>query len=462
MAKYVPWSGFLLAFPLMIGSSLASEPSPSPLELFEQRIVPIFKSPDPSSCVQCHLSSVDLKDYILPSSKATFLALRDQGLINLADPKQSKILDLIAMGELDSDKLAERIHAKTRQQEYEALTAWISACCADQELVALKREDEGSRSGPEKPNSVIRHTRKDRILDSFERNIWSQRMRCFPCHTPSEIDPDNPMHAMPAERHREFVEQYGQRMNIFKASPEETLRALVNSSRKTRGDDLPLINTQKPLESLLLLKPMAKLPPKGEDGKLGKPSSALPVSHMGGIKMHKDDHSYKAFAVWLEDYAKSVNGGYSTVQDLPEDNWFATDYVIRIADAPETWPVMATVQVFVHAWDEKKQAWSNLPVAFTQGKVAPRRLVVGSLFLIATREQRAEWPPEGPSMGDGKYQFRIFVDHKNEIELDPTMMLSGRVPDANIDIEAAWQTGFKNAQVVDGKQLALNADSNHR
>ena len=54
-----------------------------PVKVFEERILPIFKSPDPSSCVRCHLAAVDLKNYILPSAKDTFLALRQQGLIDL-------------------------------------------------------------------------------------------------------------------------------------------------------------------------------------------------------------------------------------------------------------------------------------------------------------------------------------------------------------------------------------------
>ena len=70
----------------------------SPEQVFEQRIVPIFKSPNPSSCAQCHLAAVDLKDYILPSAKDTFLALRDQGLIDLDKPGNSKILKFIRAG----------------------------------------------------------------------------------------------------------------------------------------------------------------------------------------------------------------------------------------------------------------------------------------------------------------------------------------------------------------------------
>ena len=50
----------------------------TPAEVFEKRIVPIFKSPNPLSCVQCHLAGVDLKDYILPDAEKTFRSLRDK------------------------------------------------------------------------------------------------------------------------------------------------------------------------------------------------------------------------------------------------------------------------------------------------------------------------------------------------------------------------------------------------
>lgn len=98
------------------------------MEIFNQRILPIFKSEKPSSCVQCHLSSVDLRDYILPSAEKTFVSLRDQGLIDLDAPENSKILKLIRMGDKDADEGARLIHAKMRQAEYEAFAAWIAAC----------------------------------------------------------------------------------------------------------------------------------------------------------------------------------------------------------------------------------------------------------------------------------------------------------------------------------------------
>ena len=152
--------------------------------LFHQRIMPIFRSPDPSSCVQCHLSSVDLKDYILPSHEQTFISLRDQGLVDLDHPQDSKILKLIEMGDKDTDQQAKLIHDKTRRAEYEAFSAWIVACCRDKELRNAPVNKESTQAKPAISDEVIRHARKDRVLDSFVRNIWSQRMRCFPCHTP--------------------------------------------------------------------------------------------------------------------------------------------------------------------------------------------------------------------------------------------------------------------------------------
>ena len=143
------------------------------------------------------------------------------------------------MGEQDLDRGAKLIHAKTRQAEYEAFLAWIKACCADAKLRDLPRLADAELAKPEKPDAVIRHNRKDRLLDSFVRNVWSQRMRCFPCHTPFELDAVSQQHPKARETHRQFEEQFGQRMNFFKETPEATLRQLIVSSRKPAKGHLP-------------------------------------------------------------------------------------------------------------------------------------------------------------------------------------------------------------------------------
>src|SRR5207253_7564331 len=157
----------------------AAATAADPRAVFEQRIVPIFRSPKPSSCVQCHLAEVDLKDYIRPSSEQTFLSLRDQGLIDLDKPKDSKILRLIKMGD-DDRRAAALIHADTRRAEYEAFAGWIEACCADANLRMAPANPGGDK--PRRSPELIRHARTDRLLESFEQNVWAWRFRCMNCH----------------------------------------------------------------------------------------------------------------------------------------------------------------------------------------------------------------------------------------------------------------------------------------
>ena len=112
----------------LAASGRAEDSPPGPAEIFDQRIMPIFRSPKPSSCVQCHLAAVDLKNYILPSSERTFVALRNGGLVDTKHPEKSKILSLIRMGDKDLDEGARMIHAEMRQAEFEAFASWIKAC----------------------------------------------------------------------------------------------------------------------------------------------------------------------------------------------------------------------------------------------------------------------------------------------------------------------------------------------
>src|SRR2546423_6226286 len=159
----------LFVLPALLVTSAAAR-ADDPAKVFEERILPIFKSPDPSSCVRCHLAAVDLKNYILPSAKDTFLALRDQGLIDLDKPENSKILALINRGANDP-KAAGLITAKKQKAEYDAFAAWIKACAADPELRKAPNPETGPALGT-KPAEVVRHARKDRMLESFEKNVW--------------------------------------------------------------------------------------------------------------------------------------------------------------------------------------------------------------------------------------------------------------------------------------------------
>jgi hypothetical protein len=450
MAAVVVWS---VAAPV----SAEDAGRPDPLSVFEQRIMPIFKSPQPASCVQCHLASVDLKDYIKPSHEQTFVSLRDQGLINLTQPAQSKILTLIQMGEKDADAGARRIHETTRQAEYEAFAAWIEACCADPALRALPALSAAELAKPDRPDEVIRHTRKSRVVDSFVRHIWSQRMRCFPCHTPHELDESNPKLAPAIVKHRDFLQQlgpeYASRLDLFLETPEATLDALIARSRNPKPDELPLINVADPAKSLLLLKPTARLPAKGEDGKLLPPSSAEPVSHLGGIKIHVADQSYKSFLAWLEDYARVVGDDYASAADLPADNWYASKLVVMLREVPADWPQGQRVQMFVHGWDEKAAAWQTEPVAFTQGQVTPVRNVAGSLFLFGARDGEQRPDRESARLEPGKYLLKVYVDARDRLSQEPTLLLGPDDYVGQLELNARWREGFPFAEKPTGQQL---------
>ncbi len=459
---------FMAALPAV---ALCQQPS-SPAEIFQARIMPIFRSPNPSSCVQCHLASVDLKDYIMPTSEKTFVSLRDQGLIDLEKPESSKILKLIEMGDQDRDDYSKRIHEKMRRAEYAAFSEWIIASCKNKELVSLPKSTETERAIPSHPNEIIRHARKSRVVNSFARNVWSQRMRCFPCHTPHQIGPKQ---KIAREKFDGWYEQFGDQMLIFKKTPEETLRYLINESKNTKGENLPLLNLDDPGKSLLLLKPMAKVPPK--TGETRVPTYSVPVYHMGGLKIHYNDHSHKAFLNWIEDYVKVTNGKYKSVDELPADNWYPTQRVLRLKDLPESWEKGSTVQMFIYKKmdsaeidhnDTAKDAptvknelddgnnWSDEPIAFTQGTVTPKRLVNGPLILLAPTDTAEfdNWKKHRNRIPPGDYLVKIYHDHNNRLADNPTAFLTESEFVGKIEIVAAkWRAGFPKAEWISGKDF---------
>ena len=442
------------------GADEGSDKQLSPQELFDQRILPIFRSPNPSSCVQCHLAGVDLKNYILPSQEKTFVSLRDQGLIDLDNPEKSKVLTLIRMGDKDLDKGARLIHEKTRRAEYRAFAAWIKASSQDPKLRALPKLPTDERAAPERPDAVIRHARKSRVVDSFARNVWSQRFRCFPCHTPHEINPRNPRHKAPmktlAKLRGLYPPEVLARLDIFKETPEATLQYLIEQSRNPPKDRLPMIDLKNPKESLLLQKPMSKLPKKRDDGSFEDLSFVLPVSHGGGLKMHKDDQSYKSFIAWIQDYAKVVGNQYTSVEELPADNWYGSKIVLQVTDAPKAWPTGIPVQLLLHSWNEQDGSWNAEPIAFTQGTVAPRRMVSGALFLLAPRGAKAANSSDRDQVAlpGGRFLIKAYVDHHGRLEKDPTLMLGKEDFYGQTEIKKSrWREGFRSATAVAGNTL---------
>ena len=366
------------------------------------------------------------------------------------------------MGEKDRDKGARLIHAKMRQAEYQAFAAWLKACCNDPKLRSLPPLTAAQRARPARPNEVIRHARKSRVVDSFVRTVWSQRMRCFPCHTPNDIDANNPRHQAAIKNMAKFREKYPgllEKVVIFKKTPEATLDYLVAQSLKTPAGGRPLLDLENPARSLLILKPLSKLPKKRPDGTFLPASSVDPISHMGGMKMHKNDQSYKSFVTWIADYSRVVANRYASVEDLPEDNWYASRSILRLMATPASWKVGQPVQLFVHAFDQQSGRYGSEPIAFTQGTVTPRHIVNGALFLLAPRDGRdgIKWDRERARLPQGRYLVRVFVDSKHRLANDVSLLLGAEDYVGQAEIaRARWREGFRHAETVRG--MALSRD----
>jgi hypothetical protein len=78
-------------------------------EVFERRILPIAQSDRASSCRECHFGGVELQNYIGQNQAATFAALRDEGLIDVEQPDQSKILQFINRRPEQADPLRDKV-----------------------------------------------------------------------------------------------------------------------------------------------------------------------------------------------------------------------------------------------------------------------------------------------------------------------------------------------------------------
>lgn len=392
------------------GASLAER-------VFAQRILPIFNSPDPSSCTQCHLASVELKSYILPSFEKTFVSLRDQGLIDLARPMESKILKFIARGG-DDPQGTSLLSAKVRKKEYDAFAAWIEASCRDPKLRHAAPLGTDEWAGPSVPDEVIRHGRVDRVLTSFIANIWSQRFRCSNCHSAE------------GKSNADLVRKHGEAVTWMRAKgAEATMRYLLEND---------LVNTTEPARSRFLRKAVGEL------------------DHGGGIKMRVGDAGYIALRRWIDDYARVTRGGYATAADLPKGPaWFGTEVWLRIKDLPAEW-VGKLVAMAVYRVGEPTEETAKHPVAATKtiveqnkdlGTFAHMTLYVAlpprTLSSVATVEQQPRLPP-------GTYRVRLFSVSADDAGGD---LVAHGHEIARFDVEADWRTGFGNATVLSARTL---------
>ena len=378
------------------------------LAVFKKRILPIFNAKRPSSCTECHLAGVDLKDYIHQDQARTFASLVRSGLINVDRPAESKILEFIRR-EPDEPSL---ISAKIREDEYAAFSAWIHAAVADPKLLAAKV---GPDLGPSIPVELVRYAREDRVLDSFVENIWSEVARCSGCHS--------------SDQNQKQVKEHGDRVSWIKAGdPQATLQHMLESD---------LFDLSSPEDSLLLQKP------------------TLQVEHGGGQKMLPGDRSYRQFRRFIDDYAAVVAGQYKVVSDLPpttDEVSVATSMTngiwFKLTNVPEEFDGML-LQVDLFGRDGAK--WSTKRWATADRAVAGKaKLWQQTLSLTAPRESnRSKIIRREPRLPAGKYLVKVYVDHARRLNKDATTGLTADEYVGEIVVESKWPTGYGRMTVAE-------------
>jgi mono/diheme cytochrome c family protein len=373
------------------------------LAVFQERILPIFQSAKPSSCSECHLSGVDLKEYIRPTQQQTFVSLVGAGMIDTENPDESKILRFINRSPENPNLVTEKV----RKQEYDAFRAWIRAAAADPQLLAAKGD--AAPIGPQVPEEVVRHARRDRVLASFIDNIWTEVGRCAACHSP--------------DRNQQQVNEHGDQVSwITLSDPQATLDYMI-------GNDL--IDAENPEQSLLLTKP------------------TLQLEHGGGQKMVVGDRSYKQFRRFIDDYAAMVQGKYTETDRLPNQSSevsVVTDIWLKIEGVPTKYDKMLLqADLYRHTdsgWSEFRVATSDRPV-FGKGNLWQH-----SLSLTAPRGSARASEIESQRLPAGRYLVKLSIDQTGKLQQDFTAELGEDEFVGQVEVESEWPAGYGRMTVV--------------
>ena len=380
----------------------AKEQTVASLAIFEKRILPIFQSAKPSSCSECHLSGVDLKEYIRPTQQETFVSLVGAGMIDKKNPDESKILRFINRAPENPNLVTEAV----RKEEYDAFRAWIQAAMADPQLLAAKN---AALIGPQVPNEVIRHARQDRVLASFIDNIWTEVGRCAACHSP--------------DRNQKQVKEHGEQVSwITLNDPQATLTYMVEND---------LIDAIDPEKSLLLMKP------------------TLQVEHEGGQKMVVGDRSYKQFRRFIDDYAAMANGKYTKTDQLPAKSSevsVVTDIWFKIEGVPAKYDKML-LQADLYRWADS--GWSEFRVAASDRPVFGKgNLWQHSLSLTAPRDSKWAEEIESKRLPPGRYMVKLYIDQAGKLQKDFTAELGEEEFVGQVEFESRWPDGYGRMTVV--------------
>ena len=374
----------------------------SPVEIYQRRVIPLLQSSKASSCSDCHLQGVKLDDFLTSDPKATFASLRARGWIDIDNPDQSKLLQFIAKKPDHSDDLMDQV----RSSELKAIGEWIRASVRDPDSLDTPLPELNDLKLDE---SLIRHARKDRVLNRFVDAVWSQFERCANCHSP--------------DRNAKQVEKNGERMSwIVPNSPGDTLQLL---------EDRDLINFNKPSESMLRTKSL------GRD------------DHGGGIKFPADGQTDREWVGFLEDYAAIKKERYANASDIPKNasiRTWRTGHHLRIKDLRNLSSGQYCV-VVLYAVNADGEVDKNA-VAISEGRVSKDGTSWGSsLMLIEPSRMRhtgasVAWSELLP---DGKVELQWLVVEDSTTSIEEILAMKSV---ARFDIDSLWEPGHSSAKSI--------------
>lgn len=373
--------------------------------LFERRILPILQAKNPSSCSECHLSGVNLKQYIHPTEAETFAALRAGGLIDVKSPQKSKLLEFIARKPEKPSLVTDKIRA----EELAAFSSWIEAAVKEP---ALHQAATTRKAGPQVPPEVVRHARTDRVLSSFVENVWSEAGRCAACHSP--------------DRNQEQVKKHGEHISWIKLDdPQATLDYLRENE---------LVDLASPEKSLLLLKPLNQ------------------VKHGGGQKMAMGDRTYKQFRRFLDDLAATAKGSYASADQLPPpaaEVSAVTDQWFKLEGVPAKYDNLV-LQVDLFRWNERTGKWSgdrwatgDRPI-FGGGQLWQQHLSVTS---PRDHERAGKWGKQ-PRLPAGRYLVKIYIDRGGKLAKDYSAELDDSDLVGAVEVTSDWAEGYGRMTVA--------------
>ena len=393
--------------------SPAAEAASTAAAIFQSRIVPLLQSPEKSSCSECHLQGVELRDFLANDQRQTFANLRARGWIDVEQPEKSKLLEFISRHTNDSTPLIQRVRAA----ESEALKKWIVAAVREPELL---NEPLPVANDLELPLEFIQYARTDHIVSRFCEAIWSQLSRCASCHSP--------------ERNQNQVKKHGEQMSwIVPRDPAATLSLLVE--RK-------LIDLEAPQDSELRTKPLGL------------------VEHGGGPKFVIGGQTDQKWIAFLEDYSKLKQGKLTKTDKLPtvpdRRSWLS-EMQLKITDLPEAWKGRL-LSLSLHL-KNPDGTWNDIPVATGDSPVNRKQLVwqhtLTVFQAVDAKKGETEWSKPltaADAITPGRYQLRL---HLGRLVVDEALRPvketgppSPLVLVATSELNAPWPPGYQPPKIL--------------